>query len=685
MARITKCFLSLIAFVLLVPLGAWAQGTYTAVSCNYSDVNAVINGPTHTAVNGDTIVIPSGTCTWTSALSINVGITVEGAGSSATIIDDDYAGTMINVNLSSASNFLRFTAMAIDPSTSLSNGANFIMSIEGTCSSSTCSTIRLDHLEMDSWTSNNDAYLFQVDNAFGVVDHCTESASHAPFINIGLSAYQGVGNYGDNSWAQPDSYNTANALFLENNTFTNTDQSTNYITDCDGEACRYVARFNTVTNGAFENHGTESPGRKRGGRWEIVYDNNFYASSGTSVAAVVAMRSGTGLLFDNQMTWGSSAGFSGFLTPGLQRTVYSLGGWGSCDGTGPWDQNDGQTKLTGFTVSAVSGSTVTASGASWTSGEFSPGGLLYTFVDLTQAFVANSPVATILSNGTNTLTIAGADFTPAAGDSFAILGTTLYATGTMTGASGSTTLTDSSKSGASAWTANQWVEAGNPYSVVDITQGWGSEIYSNTANTITTYASTNAFGPAYGQSFAFNSGDRYALLRASVCVDQPGRGQGNLLSGSEPAIGFPNDALDPIYEWGDTWQSNPGFSQLISASYYTQRIVNNRDYYQESVSQGAQTSSSSPFTGDPSTGPGVGHGLYQYIPTTCTQNVAYWATDQGNWNQSGSGGQGELYVCTAANTWTLAYVPETYPNPITTGSGTVGGPNPPTNLTAKAN
>jgi hypothetical protein len=56
--------------------------TFTAATCNYSDVNAIINGPTHTAANGDVINIPAGTCTWTSNLVIpsNIGITIIGAG-----------------------------------------------------------------------------------------------------------------------------------------------------------------------------------------------------------------------------------------------------------------------------------------------------------------------------------------------------------------------------------------------------------------------------------------------------------------------------------------------------------------------------------------------------------------------------------------------------------------------------
>src|SRR6266478_4139284 len=84
---------------------AQAQSSITAASCNESDVNAVINGPTHKAVSGDTISIPSGSCTWTSGISIsgvgisiigagtpNVGAGTFGAGTSTTVITDNMGG-----------------------------------------------------------------------------------------------------------------------------------------------------------------------------------------------------------------------------------------------------------------------------------------------------------------------------------------------------------------------------------------------------------------------------------------------------------------------------------------------------------------------------------------------------------------------------------------------------------------
>jgi hypothetical protein len=155
------------------------------------------------------------------------------------------------------------------------------------------------------------------------------------------------------------------------------------------------------------------------------------------------------------------------------------------------------------------------------------------------------------------------------------------------------------------------------------------------------------------------------------CLDGIGRGQGVLIN--RTAAAWPNEAVDPVYEWSNNKNgtANPGVDPYPSGSNPVQTNAN-EDYY----------SGTSSFNGTS----GVGVGTLANRPSNCAANpkggpgVAYWATDQGNWNQSGSGGQGQLYVCTATDTWSLYYTPYNYPHPLTQGGGSSSTPAPPTGL-----
>ncbi len=200
----------------------------------------------------------------------------------------------------------------------------------------------------------------------------------------------------------------------------------------------------------------------------------------------------------------------------------------------------------------------------------------------------------------------------------------------------------------------------NTYTQVPTPNGWG--------NCGTAFSGT---GSAWDQTSNTPSGYR--------CIDQLGSGQGDLLTvgGNFPTIvdtvtgkiSYPNEALEPVYSWMDTF---PGGGAFVNNQEPTV-IHANQDYYLWCDPN--STTGCTSFNGTV----GVGSGPLASRPSTCTTGVAYWATDQGNWNQSGIGGRGELFNCTSTNTWTLFYTPYTYPHPLVTGNA--AAVNPPTGLT----
>lgn len=668
--EMTKWFLLTFLLIAICTPGAYAA-TINANSCSAPDVQTAINS----AASGDTVTIPAGDCVWSTQVTVTgVCITLQGASESGTIIEDNLAlGTsgLVVSNIPVTCQPFRFANLTYK----VHGGASFyqLITFAGNCTSSTCSSIRFDHVTLPNIPSPiGGQYAIFVTNCFGVVDHNNFTLNHMVLFNVLYSNYLGVGADGDNSWAQPDAFGSQSALYFEDNTLTAISGKA-AIHDCDGDGCRVVVRFNTLTAGNLAYHGTETPARHRGGRHFEWYGNSFVANS-SNYSNMTNPRSGTGFMFGNTVT--HAGNFTPTANTLMALTLYRANDtftpafFGTCDGEGPFDKNDGATTTAPSRVTAVSGNTLSDNTRSWATNQFAPGTNYYSIVDTTTGWEAG-----IVSNTGSVLTFTGANnqTAPSVGDSYQIIGTTLYAHGRATGANGSAVLTDSTKN----WGTGQWVNDGAPYSIRNITQSWGREIASSTADTVTSQ------GSELGQTASWNNGDSYAILRATVCIDQQGRGQGSYISGQQPApIGWVSQSLQPIYEFADSIDQAPGFGIITTD---TARLVANRDFYQESVNQTAQTSPGTPFNGSS----GNGHGTLANRPAICATGVGYWATDQGNWNHStnkgqsmGYGfGQGQLFVCTATNTWSPYYTPYTYPHPLETGT-LPDPPAAPTSLTA---
>ncbi len=634
--------------LLLAPVLARAQGTYTAASCSYADVNACVNsgsastcspGGKHTVVNGDVVVIPAGTCTWASTLTgpSGVGFTLIGTGTpnsgsgttgAATpqtfIIDNAGSGSndyMMQFSPSYGAPTMRVSMMSIDPvgaSTSLADPIFFL----GSCTSSGCPNVRVDNISFgyntqwsESGNSSNAEAGVLAEMVFGVLDHNTLCTSAQPcpgstgweLFNAEQGVYLGTGQYGDNSWAQPDSLGTANNIFAENNQI----YSNGYLSmnDCEQDdafenrgGCRFVIRYNTFTvtgNGGFglaQNHGTDSGGRARGGRNAEVYGNTYNCgvSSGGCSGLEGGLRSGTALYFNNTFTFSAgAAGSSSALGLSLYRAEAS---WGS-----PFSYCGGGSNAQSVTT--------------------------YDQVD----------------------------------------GTTYFSGAMSTSGSGVLTMTDSSQS------FGNLVPSGAPYSVFDVTQNFYSEVSSNTSNTITIHGNIGGGSAAWT---GFNNGDSYQVLRATVCADQPARGKGIYISGTTPSpTGWVEEALDPIYRWAETFPGGtPSQSKIFSS--VSGRLIAYRDWYDQA--SGIQTTSSSPFSCNGSTG-GVGWGTLSNRPSSCSgacsansPGCGYFATDQGS--------QGTLYAW-ESGAWISYYQAYTYPHPLDGGTPETGAPSPPTGLT----
>lgn len=615
---------------------AHAQGIYKAASCNYSDVNTVINGPTHTAINGDTIQIPAGDCTWTSGINVSASITITGLGGTpnsgpstfgsgtngVTILDNYASGPLFNLTptYASSNNVTTIQNMNLDPINSTTPLYSPIV-IEATSTSSGFPQVRIDNIYFGNttpWTesgnSSNSVDMIRWAEAVGVMDHNTiptgSTSNH--LYSAQMASYLGVGQFGDNSWAQPDTMGSATNAFAENNQVYINGSTFNDCTEAPpgaGETsggCRVVNRFNHATGDTMFDftavHGLDTTGRPRSGRHTEAYGNTVNCVNNCADADT-SFRGGTGIVFGNTASVSGLGHYNQIFDFTVYREVYNPSPWSFCGGLNsldPWDTNDNVVYYSGTISSGAGGYTITSS-----------------------------------ISGLQNLAPAGA-----------------------------------------------------PYSVYNTSKGFVTPITSNTTNTITVQ-------PPIGENlWSFSNGDSFEIIRSTVCADQAGRGQGGYISGVTPSPASAlSEALDPIYEWDDVVSPSSALSAQFGSS-YSGGILQNRDFYTDNWLAGglsgptAQTSATVPFNGSTTCSAGsgnytcgVGFGTLANRPTTCTTGVGYFATDQGSWNTSGNGfGQGELLKCTSTNTWTLAYTPYTYPHPLAGGTSSNTTPPPPSNL-----
>ncbi len=290
----------------------------------------------NSAHDGDTITLPIGTFSWTTTVNIAKNITVQGAGIDQTIIQDNVPRTnptFGHIFDFSGSGTWRLTGLTITFGI-VSDDASQTINAHGSSHA-----FRIDHVKV------NDVHaLHQIElwgNLWGVIDHSNFITSRGNVgIYTGHQNWAGVGDYGDNSWAQPTNLGTSQFIFVEDNIYLCTAAGVQDFVDGAGGS-RYVVRHNTTTNGSIGGgHGTDSTGRTRSVRVFEIYNNTMNATSSFPMASY--MRGGTGVIYSNTMT-----NFQYAVQASNYRDVDSFAPWGACNGISPWDTTDGVLYVSG--------------------------------------------------------------------------------------------------------------------------------------------------------------------------------------------------------------------------------------------------------------------------------------------------------------------------------------------------
>ncbi len=263
--------------------------TITAASCSATAVQAAINA----ANSGDTVLVPGGTCQYTTTVFISntKAITLDGTGNTTITTTAQNA-----FDISAAGNAeTRLTGFNINTSGVVNDSQPPIK----THGSTSTFSFRIDH---NVFTSGDASTFITTDsNGPGLIDNnsFTAGASAEMIHNIGMG---GVNTAGWNDDINPGS---SSMLFIENNTFTyNATGNPAYFWGTAAVqsyfGARTVIRYNTMNMVHIDQHGT--PGNI-GARWWEIYENTFNTGvPNASQSNYIALRGGSGVVFNNHHT-----------------------------------------------------------------------------------------------------------------------------------------------------------------------------------------------------------------------------------------------------------------------------------------------------------------------------------------------------------------------------------------------
>lgn len=299
--QLRKLFYLALLFILWhLPLQAT---TRTAASCSVADIQAQVN----LSADGDTVLVPIGAApqTWTTTLTIKVGVTLNGQGCVVTWPSSAPFGFLIvNADTTASAFITGFTFNG-----SYVQGGHCGGPIRLVTSAGTMPYRFYRNNVNDSpggQGQNNDVVICPFGQGPGLIDHNTMTAT---FTGEFIQVWGGDASFDDaGRWETDIVPGGPNFLFLEDNIFINpsfkragTTFTAGFIASYYG--AKWVARHNTITYASFDAHADNGHGA--GVRWVEIYDNSLtFPTNNNCQSAFYTIRGGSGVAWGNTMTNG---------------------------------------------------------------------------------------------------------------------------------------------------------------------------------------------------------------------------------------------------------------------------------------------------------------------------------------------------------------------------------------------
>jgi hypothetical protein len=390
---------ALVVALSLVASSAAQGAVINATSPSLTDVRRAIAS----AADGDTVMVPAGTASWTSNLTITKSITIQGQ--TTTNTDDGTANdrTILVDNLARVGGGRGYFHCTTNAGQSLRITGITFSGLNGSQSPMSNGAIRLggssDHVRIDHchFAYLHHGPMIAVYGAiFGVSDHnifdhfVDQNFSHS----IWMANYGGH-DHGDGAYAEDAGFGGPKFFFIEDNWISFDSWGGGAGGGVDAFfGGKYVFRHNRVWNATTLGHSTASSWvRGRGVRAQEIYNNEWHFNNPGTIDGTTG---GSLIAHDNT--------FDGVAQRGFELQVYrQFWSYGppfyGADGTQPWDVNDLHLYESGTLTSANNGvGTMIDTSKNWTTNQW---------VNYSVKRTSDNAMALIVGNASNTITYAG--------------------------------------------------------------------------------------------------------------------------------------------------------------------------------------------------------------------------------------------------------------------------------------